>query len=252
MTSASMAMLFFVGCAVFVTAVSVVGRPAVSSSRLRRLQPSRPAGMGPHVLHRLFPTIHAKIAGTAPPPPQEKPSVGRAGLALIQRAEDLLRTGTSPSHTWRTCAIPTTADGIPILAALESMLLPPKPTTSDRHHAAHLAQMIVSTCTVTHTLGLSLKTVLSAIQEVIEHEIDATEERRIALAGPRASAFMLQMLPLVGVLGSVLLGIDPTQWFFGSVLGMVNLCAGVTLLVVGRTWTAKLIKTASKSASSSP
>ncbi len=57
------------------------------------------------------------------------------------------------------------------------------------------------------------------------------------LAGPRATAQLLSLLPLAGIAMGVALGADPIGFLTGTGAGLVCLAAGMTLVVVGRRWT---------------
>lgn len=180
-----------------------------------------------------------------------RPDAGATGIALIRTVEDLLRTGMPAGQAWQRAGVPTTSMGLPHLEGITAHLLKDprriaaasgsQPPKHERQTATRIAHMIVAGCKVAQNLGVSLASVLTAIVDVIENDISAQEERRIVLAGPKMSAIMLQMLPLIGVIGGVLLGVGPLDWFFGSALGLANLAIGLGLLAVGRAWTGRLI-----------
>lgn len=60
------------------------------------------------------------------------------------------------------------------------------------------------------------------------------------LAGPRATAQLLSLLPLAGVAMGLALGADPVGFLTGTGAGLVCLVAGASLVVVGRRWTASV------------
>ncbi len=60
------------------------------------------------------------------------------------------------------------------------------------------------------------------------------------LAGPRASARMLALLPLVGIGFGMLLGSDPLAWLLGTAPGRLCLLAGVILTAAGTVWTGRI------------
>ena len=69
---------------------------------------------------------------------------------------------------------------------------------------------------------------------------DAEEVRgqlAVELAGPRATARVLVLLPLVGVALGVLLGADPLGFLFGSPVGWACAVGGVVLSCLGTWWT---------------
>ena len=60
------------------------------------------------------------------------------------------------------------------------------------------------------------------------------------LAGPRATARMLALLPLVGIGFGMMLGSDPLAWLLGTTPGRLCLLAGVILTAVGTVWTGRI------------
>ena len=64
---------------------------------------------------------------------------------------------------------------------------------------------------------------------------------RAQVAGPRATAAVLAMLPVLGVLLGEGVGAHPWRVLSGSVVGQVLLVVGVTLLGAGMEWTERLI-----------
>jgi tight adherence protein B len=60
------------------------------------------------------------------------------------------------------------------------------------------------------------------------------------LAGPRATARMLSLLPLVGIGFGIMLGADPLAWLLGTVPGRLCLLAGVVLTGLGALWTGRI------------
>lgn len=60
------------------------------------------------------------------------------------------------------------------------------------------------------------------------------------LAGPRATARMLALLPLVGIGFGMMLGSDPLAWLLGTTPGRMCLLAGCVLTVAGTFWTGRI------------
>lgn len=60
------------------------------------------------------------------------------------------------------------------------------------------------------------------------------------LAGPRATARILVLLPLIGVGFGIMLGSDPLSWLLLSVPGLGCLACGATLTAVGALWTGRI------------
>ncbi len=60
------------------------------------------------------------------------------------------------------------------------------------------------------------------------------------LAGPRATARMLCILPAIGVGFGVMLGSDPLSWMVTTVPGIACLVAGLGLTLAGGVWTGRI------------
>jgi tight adherence protein B len=60
------------------------------------------------------------------------------------------------------------------------------------------------------------------------------------LAGPRATARMLAVLPFVGLGFGIMLGADPVTWLLTSPFGMGCLAAGLSLTGLGTWWTGRI------------
>lgn len=84
-----------------------------------------------------------------------------------------------------------------------------------------------------------------AADRLARAESAAEEVRReltVQLAGPRASARVLAGLPVFGLLLGNGLGASPLGWLTGSPIGIVVLCAGIGLEVLGLLWVRRLIR----------
>lgn len=72
----------------------------------------------------------------------------------------------------------------------------------------------------------------------------AAEEVRVdleaQLAGPRATARMLALLPAVGIGFGLMLGSDPISWLLGTSAGWLCLGAGLALTSLGMWWTGRI------------
>ncbi len=222
---------------------------------------------GARLLQTYLPTIHAKLNPEHTEQPVQLKGVGEAGFQLLHEIEDLLKVGLAPSDAWAAAGVQADERGIPMTRSVEHRLitrvsgntealgkfgaLSHNGAARQRRLPAHecelarnLAHLIVVSASVSHHLGLSLSAVFATVQGTLHRSIEAEEERRIALAGPKASARLLQLLPLVGLGGAYLLGADPIAWYLTSPLGLIVGASGVGLLLIGRTWTHRLIRRA--------
>lgn len=69
---------------------------------------------------------------------------------------------------------------------------------------------------------------------------DVRGQLEVQLAGPRATARMLALLPLIGIAMGAMLGADPLGFLLGSPVGIACLAAGVGLTAVGMWWTNRI------------
>lgn len=94
--------------------------------------------------------------------------------------------------------------------------------------------------------GCPLADVLARFAAHLESEDDAEAARQTALAGPRATVRLLTWLPLSGLGLGLLLGVDLVATLLGNPWGLSALAAGVALTVVGRLWSARLVRAAAE------
>ncbi|MBC7292327.1 MAG: type II secretion system F family protein, partial [Actinotalea sp.] len=80
----------------------------------------------------------------------------------------------------------------------------------------------------------------------VARDAEAEARRRAALAGPRATARLLAVLPAVGLLLGAALGAAPWEQLLGGGAGTASGLAGLLLLVIGRQWTAHQIRVAER------
>lgn len=76
----------------------------------------------------------------------------------------------------------------------------------------------------------------AALRDEQAHRAEVTAQ----LAGPRATARLLAMLPLLGLAMGAALGARPLSFLFGSLPGLACLLMGVGLDVLGWWWTQRL------------
>lgn len=69
---------------------------------------------------------------------------------------------------------------------------------------------------------------------------DVRVEMEAQLAGPRSTARLLSILPVVGLGLGVMLGADPLTWLLGSLPGRLCLGVGVGLTLIGMWWTGRI------------
>lgn len=85
---------------------------------------------------------------------------------------------------------------------------------------------------------------VQVVQRLAAAERDMDEARvhmHSALAGPRATARMLALLPVIGVGLGFVMGVNPLGWFLSTVWGMTVLAVGVALVGIGIWWTNRIV-----------
>ncbi len=114
-------------------------------------------------------------------------------------------------------------------------LPPPRPGVDDPLARVAFAWQLSA------TTGIPLAESLARVRTDLADRAASRREIRTLVAGPQASATILALLPLLGmVLGSAI-GADPIGVLFGTPAGRLLLCLGVVLDAGGLLWTMRLI-----------
>ncbi len=92
--------------------------------------------------------------------------------------------------------------------------------------------------------GAPLANTLERAADSLRALADADRQVELALAGPQATARIVAMLPIVGVLMASLVGADPVGAVFGTVPGAVAAVLGAGALVAGIRWNRRLVAAA--------
>lgn len=95
--------------------------------------------------------------------------------------------------------------------------------------------------TVCSTSGSGLACAVDRLEEGLRAEQERRRAVEAELAGPRATAVLLAVLPVVGFLLATALGADPVAILFGTPLGLVCLTGGLLLDGLGLLWTSHLV-----------
>ena len=93
---------------------------------------------------------------------------------------------------------------------------------------------------VTRGSGLAVSVDRLAVSLRVQQELQST--LRSELAAPRATARMLGLLPVIGIVMGYLLGADPLGWFLGSPVGVMVLACAFFLTLVGVIWTRRIVR----------
>ena len=97
------------------------------------------------------------------------------------------------------------------------------------------------------TTGAPLAQTLRAAAEHAEEHLDALLGRESALTGPKTTGKILSWLPFIGLVMGWLMGTDPVGALTGSLAGLLTGFLGITLALLGRRWTARLVHRAERS-----
>ncbi len=88
--------------------------------------------------------------------------------------------------------------------------------------------------------GTGLADAVAVLADTSRREQDVRSQLDAHLAGPRATARVLSVLPLVGVAFGLLLGADPLAWLLGTRAGELCAVVGIALTVAGMAWTSRI------------
>ena len=92
--------------------------------------------------------------------------------------------------------------------------------------------------------GLSISVTRMAEQARIAEDIRVQLEAQ--LAGPRATARILMLLPIFGIAMGMTMGVNPVAWLLGTPLGLACLVAGMALTALGYWWTSRIVQRVEK------
>lgn len=180
-------------------------------------------------------------------------------ITLIRQAAALLAAGRPLGHLWSEVAqahqpcqdSPEPHNPDPkccmhhVLLAQRAAALVNAPYFADVTGPSPAAgwQQLSATLTLAQDTGMSLAAILYRLADALEAGEDAQQARAAASAGPKATASLLAWLPVAGLGLAHLLGASLGE-LLTTVTGWSLLLAGSALAVVGRFWTARMIRTA--------
>jgi tight adherence protein B len=201
-----------------VTAAGTGGRRVGRSAQGRQADRPPRVGASPHLSAVLLGVCAQLRAGAAPGEAWSR-ATGSAPVGPVPTAGDLLRATTRPAR-W--------------------------PSRARDGDAAQRVRAVLAAARLSDELGAPLAGVLERIASAVAADEEAEGERRAALAGPRSTAQVLAWLPVLGVGLGALLGADPVAVMLYGWLGTVSALLGVSLLLLGRWWTAALLARAGR------
>ncbi len=90
--------------------------------------------------------------------------------------------------------------------------------------------------------GAGLAVVVDDLAANLTEQEELRAEASARTAGPRTTAVMLSGLPLVGLAMSAGLGGAPWEFLFTTPPGLLCLCGGLSLDLIGAWWTLRLVR----------
>lgn len=205
---------------------------ATGSVPVRGRGPLRPAAPGSRL--RLVLTRPAASLRSAGRRPRQagRGDAGRVQVVLTQVA-GLVRSGLPPDHAWASVDVGTAPDGTPRADDLVRLTRDPSQ-----------AHAVVAACRLAHEVGAPIAPVLDSVVATLVAAAESVSERDAALAAPRSTARLLLWLPAVGAVIATVLGASPVRLLVDGGPAAVAPVAGVVLLVLGQTWTRRLVRAA--------
>lgn len=168
-----------------------------------------------------------------------KPQLAAAVIEVASR----LNAGADPDSAWvkslprNGFSCPKTASAPDIQAAIA-----PNLTTWEQ---ASLTGLLAAV-RFSEALGAPLAEVLTGCADSLTEAANAARARKLALTAPKASATILGLLPLGGIVLGSLLGINPLNAILAGGLGTISALAGVIALLIGMFWMFRLVAQAEK------
>ena len=168
---------------------------------------------------------------------------GRQSLPAVCRALSAeLRAGASPGHALAAVApLAPESLGLILVRAGRAAVVGGASGAALRAGAERCPglELLAACWEVSADVGSGLAEACDHLAGALDAELRAQREVAAALAGPRASALVLSLLPAAGLVLAAALGARPVQ-FATTLPGVVCLTAGATLDVAGVLWTRRL------------
>ncbi|MBO0899505.1 type II secretion system F family protein [Cellulomonas sp. zg-ZUI22] len=165
------------------------------------------------------------------------PDTDLAGLLHAVAAQ--LRAGAPPSAAWAH-VLGTAVDGqVPDVDVLIG-------STGARGERSR-ARAVVAGARVASETGAPLADVLADLADAVAADAELAGDLEAALAGPRATARVLTLLPVIGLVVGTAMGAQPWRVLLDGRLGSGLAVTGVLLLAAGRGWVAALVRRAGAS-----
>lgn len=160
-----------------------------------------------------------------------------------------LRSGREPADALAAAALVATGPSQPALTAAAAAArlggdVPAALTSAPDSAVGAVLRALAACWTVCASSGSGLAAAVERLEEGLRAEQAQQRAVDAELAGPRATAGLLAVLPAAGLLMAAGLGADPLHVLLGTPLGLVCLVIGLGLEGLGLLWTGRLVRRA--------
>jgi tight adherence protein B len=198
--------------------------------------------------------VSPELIGERPPGASRHSRQGAAGPISLDTIPAGMKPTTSPppvglstSPAPRTSS-PTMRTSSPATRASRALESPRTPAEQleglARQPGAEGLRLMAACWRIGAERGATLAAVLDDLAAALRDQEATRQELATQLAGPRATARLLAVLPLLGLITAGVLGADPVAFLFGTLPGLACLLAGIGLNATGVWWTHRLAKKA--------
>jgi tight adherence protein B len=176
-----------------------------------------------------------------------------AGVALCEALASELRSGRPPGAALTSAAAATPgaaaralsrAAGVAVLGGDVAAALRPEANSRSAGPVERLLAALAACWEVGARSGAGLAATVDRLAEGLRADERRRQEIAGELAGPRATARLLAVLPLVGLLLAAALGADPLHFLLRTPLGAACLALAFALDLAGLAWTDRLVRRA--------
>ncbi len=176
------------------------------------------------------------------------PSSGDAALATtVLRLAVLVGAGLAPATAWRHLveAEPQLTPAREVVRVLDEggSVLEGLRSTASLVPGDSAWASLAAAWSVASRAGAPLAPALRGFADALRDRQAAARDIEVALAGPKATARIVQSLPAVAVLMALLLGVDVVATVLHPV-GAASIVIGIALLVLARRWMLRLLRAA--------
>ncbi|MCL2803881.1 MAG: type II secretion system F family protein [Micrococcales bacterium] len=159
------------------------------------------------------------------------------GLAqALREVAEMSRAGLAPPAVWQ-----------PLLGSEKGAGQGGLEAWAGQVASGPLATYATAVCAIDQistSVGCAIGDMLTSLIESIQAHQDTAEAMEAAVAGPKASARMLQFLPLAGLGLGLIMGVNVLAVLSDAGPGTLALVVGLTLMLLGRAWSSLLLRRA--------